>query len=355
MNKLIKHRSKKPGLPPGTLVHIGEKKLEKVKITLFDYDEACFEEKEIKNVDECFPFKDKPTVTWINVEGLHQIDILEKLGNFFGVHPLAQEDILNTEQRPKSEDFTNNIYIVFKMLSYDNNKNEIIPEQISLILGSNFVISFQEGIEGDVFNLIRERIRGNKGRIRKSGADYLAYRLLDAVVDNYFIILEKLGNNIEILEEELIRDVNQKTLHEIHSLKKEMIFLRKSVWPLREVVNNLQKEESHLIKDSTKIFLRDVYDHTIQVMDTIESFRDMLAGMLEIYLTNITNRTNTVMKVLTIIATIFMPPTFIVGIYGMNFKYMPELDWKWGYPIVMLLMLFIALSMLLYFKRKKWI
>ena len=355
MKKLIKQISKQSGLSPGTLVYIGEKKSGNVQITLFDYDETRFEEKEIKNVTECFPFKDKSTVTWIDVEGLHQIDILEKLGNFFGVHPLAQEDILNTEQRPKSEDFTNNIYIVFKMLSYDNNKNEIIPEQISLILGSNFVISFQEGIEGDVFDQIRERIRGNKGRIRKSGADYLAYRLLDAVVDNYFIILEKLGNKIELLEEELIKNVNQKTLHEIHALKKEMIFLRKSVWPLREVVNNLQKEESPLIKDSTKIFLRDVYDHTIQVMDTIESFRDMLSGMLEIYLTNITNRTNTVMKVLTIIATIFMPPTFIVGIYGMNFKYMPELDWKWGYPIVMLIMLFIALSMLLYFKRKKWI
>ena len=354
MRKLI-HRTKKAGLPPGTLVHIGEKKSEEVKITLFDYDEVHFEEKEIKNVDECYPFKNKPTVTWIDVEGLHQIDILEKLGNFFGVHPLAQEDILNTEQRPKSEDFTSNIYIVFKMLSYDNLKNEIISEQVSLILGSNFVISFQEGIEGDVFGSIRERIRGNKGRIRKSGSDYLAYRLLDSVVDNYFIILEKLGNKIELLEGELISDTKSKNLEEIHRLKNEIIFLRKSVWPLREVVNNLQKEESPLIKDSTKIFLRDVYDHTIQVMDTIEAFRDMIAGMLEIYLTNITNRTNTVMKVLTIFATIFMPPTFIVGIYGMNFKYMPELEWKWGYPAVMLFILLTILSMLLYFKRKKWI
>ncbi len=355
MKQLIKHRLKKIGLPPGTLVHVGEKKCKEIKITLFDYDEVHCEEKEIKNVDECYPFKDKPTITWIDVEGLHQIDILEKLGNFFGVHPLAQEDILNTEQRPKSEDFINNIYIVFKMLSYDNLKHEIVSEQVSLILGSNFLISFQEGIEGDIFDSIRGRIRGNKGRIRKSGSDYLAYRLLDAVVDNYFIILEKLGNKIELLEEELINDVKPKTLVEIHGLKKEMIFLRKSVWPLREVVNNLEKEDSPLIQESTKIFLRDVYDHTIQVMDTIEAYRDMIAGMLEIYLTNITNRTNTVMKVLTIFATIFMPPTFLVGIYGMNFKYMPELDWKWGYPTVMLLILLIALSMLLYFKKKKWI
>ena len=241
------------------------------------------------------------------------------------------------------------------MLSYDNLKHEIISEQVSLILGSNFLISFQEGLEGDIFNSIRDRIRGNKGRIRKSGSDYLAYRLLDAVVDNYFIILEKLGNKIELLEEELINDVKPKTLMEIHQLKKEMISLRKSIWPLREVVNNLQKEDSPLIKDSTKIFLRDVYDHTIQVMDTIEAYRDMIAGMLEIYLTNITNKTNTIMKVLTIIATIFMPPTFIVGIYGMNFKHMPELDWKWGYPVIMLIIVLIILLMVLYFKKKKWI
>ena len=270
LNKLIKSKYKKAGLPPGTLVHIGEKKLGEIKITLFDYDETHVQEKEIKNIEECFSFKDTSTVTWINIEGLHQIDTLEKLGNFFGVHPLAQEDILNTEQRPKAEDFTNNIYIVFKMLSYDNAKHEIIPEQISLILGTNFVLSFQEGIEGDVFNLIRDRIRENKGRIRKSGADYLAYRLLDAVVDNYFIILEKLGNKIELLEEELSSDAKPIALHAIHDLKKEMIFLRKSVWPLREVVNNLQKEESPLIKDSTKIFLRDVYDHAIQESDQVE-------------------------------------------------------------------------------------
>ena len=240
------------------------------------------------------------------------------------------------------------------MLSYDDLKYEIISEQVSLILGSNFLISFQEGIEGDVFDSIRNRIRDNKGRIRKSGADYLAYRLLDTVIDNYFIILEKLGNKIELLEEELINDVGPKTLMEIHRLKKEMIFFRKAVWPLREMINDLQKEDSPLISDSTKIFMRDIYDHTIQIMDTIETYKDIVAGMLEIYLTNITNKTNTVMKVLTIIATIFMPPTFIVGIYGMNFKYLPELNWRFGYPAVMLLILLIVISMTLYFKRKKW-
>ncbi len=356
MSKVIhKQRSKKSGLPPGSLVHIGEKKIGDIQITLIDYDDAHFEEKEIKSVDECFPFKDKSTVTWINIEGLHQIEILEKLGNFFGVHPLAQEDILNTDQRPKLEDFENNTFIVIKILSYNEKKNEIISEQVSIILGSNYVISFQEGIEGDVFEPVRERIRKHKGRIRQAGSDYLNYRLLDAIVDNYFIVLEKLGQNIELLEEELLDNPTTKTLQKIHHFKNEMIFLRKTVWPLREVVSILQRSESALVHEPTKIYLRDVYDHTIQVMDSIESIRDMLSGMLDIYLSTLNNKLNQVMKVLTIIATIFMPPTFIVGIYGMNFKYMPELDWRYGYPVVLLIMLTITVTMLIIFRKKKWI
>lgn len=356
MSRIIaKQRSKKVGLPPGSLVHIGKKKIGDIKITLIDYDDSHLEEKEIKSVDECFPFKDKPTVTWINVEGLHQIEILEKLGNFFGVHPLAQEDILNTDQRPKSEEYETNIFIVLKMLSYNEKKNEIVAEQVSIILGSNYIISFQEGIEGDVFEPVRERIRKHKGRIRQAGSDYLTYRLLDAVVDNYFIVLEKLGQNIELLEEELLDNPTTKTLQKIHHFKNEMIFLRKAVWPLREVVNILQRSESALVHEPTKIYLRDVYDHTIQVMDSIESIRDMLSGMLDIYLSTMNNKLNQVMKVLTIIATIFMPPTFIVGVYGMNFKYMPELDWRYGYPIILLIMLTIAVTMLIIFRKRKWI
>jgi len=350
-----KHRSKKVGLPPGTLIHIGEKKIGDIKITLIDYDNSNLEEKEIKSIDECFPFKDKPTVTWINVEGLHQIEILEKLGNFFGVHPLAQEDILNTDQRPKSEEYEGNTFIVLKMLSYNEKKNEIISEQVSIILGLNYVISFQEGIEGDVFDPVRARIRGHKGRIRQAGPDYLTYRLLDAVVDNYFIILEKLGQKIESLEDQLLGNPSTKTLQEIHYFKNEMIFLRKTVWPLRELISVLQRSESSLVQEPTRIYLRDVYDHTIQVMDSIESIRDMLSGMLDIYLSTMNNKLNQVMKVLTIIATIFMPPTFIVGIYGMNFKYMPELDWKYGYPAVLLIMFTIAVTMLVVFRKKKWI
>jgi magnesium transporter len=354
MQKLIKKRSKKAGLPPGTLVHIGEKKGEIPKITIMDYDEVHFQEKEVKTIEECFLFKDKPTVTWINIDGLHQVEILEKLGECYGFHPLVLEDILNTDQRPKVEDYSEYIYIVLKMLDQNNKSNEILTEQISLILGPNFVISFQER-EGDVFGPIRERIRTGKGRIRKMGADYLAYALLDSIVDNYFVIMEKLGEKIEFLEEEVVKQPIPETLQTIHHLKREMIFFRKAVWPLREVIGSLERGELPLVKETTRIYLRDVYDHTIQVIDTIETFRDMVSGMLDIYLSSVSNRLNAVMKVLTIIATIFMPLTFIAGMYGMNFKYMPELEWRWGYPAVWFVVVLISVSMLIYFKRKRWL
>jgi magnesium transporter len=354
MSKLIKKRSKKAGLPPGTLVHIGEKKTDTPKITVMDYDEAHFQEKEIKTIEECFLFKDKPTVTWINIDGLHQVEILEKLGECYGLHPLVLEDILNTDQRPKMEDYGEYLYIVLRMLNYNDKSSEIESEQISLVLGPNFVFSFQER-EGDTFNPIRDRIRNSKGRIRKMGADHLAYTLLDSIIDNYFIILEKLGEKIEFLEEEVVTRPTPETLQTIHHLKREMIFLRKGVWPLREVISGLERGESSLIKESTRIYLRDVYDHTIQTIDTIETYRDMVSGMLDIYLSSISNRLNAVMKVLTIIATIFMPLTFIAGIYGMNFKYMPELEWRWGYPAIWFAVVLISVSMLIYFKRKRWL
>jgi magnesium transporter len=354
MPKLIKKRSKKAGLPPGTLIHIGEKKTEELKITVIDYEETHFEEREVKRVEECFVFKDKPTVTWMNVDGLHQVEILEKLGECYGLHPLVLEDILNTDQRPKMEDYGEYIYIVLKALDYNDKSNEIETEQISLILGSNFVFSFQER-EGDTFDPIRERIRNGKGRIRSMGADYLAYALVDSIVDNYFIILEKLGEKIEFLEDKLVSHPTPETLQTIHHLRREMIFLRKAVWPLREVINSLERGESSLVKESTRLYLRDVYDHTIQTIDTIETYRDMVSGMLDIYLSSVSNRLNSVMKVLTIIATIFMPLTFLAGVYGMNFKYMPELGWRWGYPFIWLIMVGIGVLMLIFFRKKKWL
>lgn len=354
MPRNIKSRSKTIGLPPGTLVHIGEKKTEKVRITIIDYNEEQFQEKEIKNIEECFPFKDKPTVTWINVDSIHQIEIVEKIGKHFGVHPLLLEDIVSTDQRPKMEDFEDYLFFVLKMVYYDKKKSEITIEHFSLILGQNFVISFQEK-KGDVFDPIRGRIRNKKGRIRKAGSDYLAYALIDAIVDNYFIILEKIGEDIEDMEEKLVTTPTPETLQLIHKLKRTMIFLRKSVWPLREVISGLERTESSLIQESTEIYLRDVYEHTVQVMDTIETFRDMISGMLDIYLSSVSNRMNEVMKVLTIFASIFIPLTFVVGIYGMNFNYMPELAWRWGYFIVLLFMGVIIVLMLIYFRRKRWL
>lgn len=351
----IKQRSKKSGLPPGSLVHIGEKKIGKTKIAILDYDELHFEEKETETADECVKFREKPTVTWINVDSVHQAETLEKVGECYGLHPLVLEDILNTDQRPKIEDYDDYLYIVLKMLYYNSQKREITTEQISLIVGSNFVISFQEGIEGDVFTQLRERIRSNKSRIRKMGADYLAYSLIDAIVDSYFAILEKIGDDIELLEEKLVGTPSERLLREIHILKRETIFLRRAVWPLREVISGLERDEHILIKENTKIFLRDVYDHTVQVIDTVEVYRDLVSDMLDLYLSSVSNRLNAVMKILTIIATIFMPLTFIAGIYGMNFKYMPELEWRFGYFVILFVMSAIGVSMLIYFRKKKWL
>jgi len=354
MPKFIKKRSKNIGLPPGTLVHVGDKKTEKVRITVIDYDEKELQEKEVQNIEQCFPFKDTPTVTWINIDGVYETENIEKIGRHFNLHPLILEDIVNTGQRPKIEDFENYIFIVLKMLYFDEKENETKIEQVSLIISKNCVISFQERV-GDVFNPIRERLRKGKGRIRKAGADYLTYALIDTIVDSYFVILEKIGEKIEILEDTVVTNPTPESLQTIHNLKREMIFLRKSVWPLREMISNLTRVESSLIEEATKIYLRDVYDHTIQVIDTTETYRDMLSGLHDTYLSGISNRMNEIMKVLTIFASIFIPLTFIAGIYGMNFACMPELSWRWGYFAILGVMAIVGISMLLYFRRKKWL
>lgn len=346
--------SRKAGLSPGALVYIGDKKDEKVKISIIDYNLEQLEEKVAKSIEECFPFKEKPTSTWINIDGIHKPEIIEKIGKYFDIHPLILEDILNTGQRPKLEDFDSYIYIVLKMLTLEEEGNELIGEQLSILMGANFVISFQER-EGDIFNPIRERIRNSKGRIRKMGTDYLTYTLIDAIVDNYFIILEKFGEKIEDMEEELITNPQPDTLQTIHNLKRDLIFMRKTVWPLREVVSSMLRDESQLIQEPTQIFLKDVYDHTIQVIDTIETYRDMVSGMLDIYLSSISNKMNEVMKVLTIIATIFIPITFIAGIYGMNFEYMPELGWHYSYFAIWGIIILTTLVMVSYFRRKHWL
>jgi len=351
---IIKKRSAKSGLPPGTLIHIGDKKMETTRITLIDYDESHFIEKEVKLVEESFPFKDKPTVTWINIEGIHEIEIIDKIGQYFGVHPLILEDILNTEKRPKMEDFETYIYVTLKILKQINNNDKILSEQISLIIGTNFVISLLES-KDDIFDPIKERIRNGKGHIRKMGPDYLAYSIIDAIVDNYFVIMEKFGEKIEVMTEGLVKNPTPGTLKSLHDTQRELMLLRKSVWPLREVVNNMLRGESTLIDDSTLIYLRDVYDHTIEIIDVIEGLRDMVSRMFDIYLSSTSNKLNEIMKVLTIIATIFIPLTFIVGVYGMNFEYMPELKWRWSYPFIWVIIISVSILMLNYFRKNKWI
>ncbi len=354
MPRFIKKTSKKAGLPPGTLIHVGDKRTHKIEISIMDYDEEEFQEKTIANIEEAFPLKDKPTVTWINISGIHDMDLMEKIGKHFEIHPLTLEDIVNTAQRPKMEDFDHYLYVVMKMLYLTKEDDAVHSKQVSLVLGPTFLISFQEQ-PGDVFDPVRERIRKSKSRIRKSGCDYLAYALIDALVDNYFVILERFGEKMESLEEDLVDNAAKDILESIHHMKHEMIFLRKRIWPLREVISSLARGELSLVHGSTNVYLRDVYDHTIQVIDTIESFRDVLAGMLDIYLSLVSNKMNEVMKVLTIIATIFIPLTFLAGIYGMNFKYMPELEWRWGYFAAWGVMLAVFVVMLFYFKRKRWL
>jgi magnesium transporter len=352
--RLIKKRSKKAGLPPGTLVPIGEKAGEATRVTLWEFDEKDFRESRPESFDACFPFKNEPTVTWVNVTGLHQVEVFEKLGSCFSLHPLVLEDILNSDQRPKMEEYGDDLYIVLKRLSYDESRDEVQGEQVSLVLRGNAVFSFRES-DQDLFSGLLDRLRNGKGRIRKMGADYLVYAILDLIVDHYFLVLERIGERIEKLEEKLLSDPKAPTLQRLQHLKREMLFLRKWVWPLREVLSSLERGELVQIREGTRIYLRDVYDHAVQVLDTIEIFREMLSGMVDIYLSSLNNRMNAIMKVLTIIATIFMPLTFLAGVYGMNFKNMPELEWPWGYPLVLAVMAGIGIAMLLLFRRKKWI
>jgi len=354
MPRLFRKSGKPVGTAPGALIHIGDKGAEHVQISMVDYNQDQYTEHPAATLDKFLDVRDENSVTWLNICGIHDVELMEKIGRELAIHPLIMADILNDRQRPKLEEVEDYIYLVFKMLTYDSQTRRIHSEQISLIVGSNFVISFQE-IEGDVFDPIRERIRRGKGRIRKSGCGYLAYALVDAVVDHYFIILETLGEEIEDLEEDLIENPDESLMETIHMLKGEMILFRKQVWPAREMVSRLVKSESELIHESTEIYYSDVYDHVIQVIDTIESFRDILTSMLDLYLSTVSNRMNEVMKMLTIMATIFIPLTFIAGIYGMNFEWMPELKMKYGYFYALGGMAAIAGAMVKYFKNKKWL
>ncbi len=321
-------------------------------IHIIDYTKSSVDETDISSVEECIRFRDKPSVTWIDIQSIKDEKIIDSVGSFFDIHPIIIEDIKRIGQRPKMEEFTSYNYFVLRMFSFQDDK--IRTEQISIIMGKGYVITFQER-PGDVFDPIRERIRARKFRINTLGPDFLAYSLIDSIIDNYYVILETLGEQIEKLEDILLINPDKSSLHKIHSLKRKILNLRRSVWPLRELITGFERSESALIQSSTHEYIRDIYDHTIQIIDTIETYRDSLSGMLDIYLSSVSNRMNEVMKVLTVISTIFIPLTFITGLYGMNFKYMPELAWRWGYPMVISVMAVVVVGLILFFKKKKWL
>jgi len=357
MEKLATGLSRKAGLIPGTLVHVGDLDQHPVRITLINYDADHVTERELTAADECPECKDDKTVTWINIEGVHDAGVVERVGAAFGLHPLVMEDVMNTEQRPKIEDYDDYLYIVVRMLyerpGDDEDSLEIDSEQVSFIVGPNVLITFLED-PGDVFDPVRKRIRESRGRVRKYGTDYLAYALIDVIVDNYFTVLERFGDLTEDLEQEVMGDPTIETLHAIQQMKRAMIQVRRAIWPLRDVVSVLVRGDSSLIKKATLVFLRDIYDHVVRVVDVVETQREMLGGLMEIYLSTVSNRMNQVMKVLTVIATVFIPLTFIVGVYGMNFVNMPELHWRYGYWFTWGVMVVVVGVMVMYFRRKKW-
>ena len=354
MARFFKKREQIKGLSPGSLVFIGNKKVENVRIRVIDYDGTQLKEGELKEIAEGAAFRRTNTVSWINVDGLHDLALMKEIGDTFELHPLLLEDILNTGQRPKLEEFENCLFLVVKMLRYDNQSQMIISEQLSMVLGDTFLLTFQEQ-PGDVFEPVRERIRKQRARIRGSGADYLAYALLDCVVENYVFIVERLGEKIEDIEEEVLEKAAPATMEKINAFKREMNYIRKSVRPAREAILQLPKSDTELIDDETVPFLKDLLDLITQAVEAIDSYRDMLSDQLNLYNSVVANRMNDVMKVLTIFAAIFIPLTFIAGIYGTNFEYVPELKFKYSYFIFWGVMVVVALVMLFYFKKKRWL
>ncbi len=351
--KVLKGRAEAAGKPPGTLMHIGERQVENPVITMIAYNDAEVTTRRLSDLRECLPFRKSCRVVWINIDGLHDTTLIAQAGEVFGIDPLTLEDILHTGQRAKLEDFDRFLYLVLQMIEFSEGALGITREQLSIILAEGLVVTFQEK-PGDMFDAVRQRIGNPSTKVRRFGADFLAYALIDAVVDHCLTILEEIENTLDRLEEELLEDYNRETFESIYSLKRELIILRKSVWPLREAVGSLMRDEFKVVGDSVEPYFRDVYDHIILVIDTVEVFRDIVTGMQENYLAGVNNRMNEVMKFLTMIATIFMPLSFIAGLYGMNFHYMPELGWRWGYFAVLGLMGLIVLGMVRFYRSRKW-
>ena len=349
-----KNYQKKIGQVPGSIIYTGEKSSSKIFIEAIDYDKDQYIEKELNNIEETFDFKHSDSVTWINLNGLNHVNDIEKLGTHYEIHPLVLEDIVNISQRPKIDEYDDYLFVVLKMLYYDKDES-IISEQVSFILGKNYVLSFQEA-EGDVFDSVRDRIKHSKGRIRSMKSDYLLYTLMDAIIDHYFSVIEILGDKIEDFETDIfLGNIDNSINKDIRDLKKEILRVRRAIFPLREVISRIEKYEGHLIQKKTKNYYRDIYDHLIQVSENIDIYREMIWSLMDMYMTTISNKMNEVMKVLTIMASIFIPLTFIAGIYGMNFEYIPELQYKYSYFILWGVMIVLFIGMVIYFKRKKWL
>lgn len=349
-----KRVAKKPGQSPGTLQFTGKKKLEKVLIHLWEYDENNLSEYDLTDIDDSKQYLESPSNTWINIYGLHDVERLKEIWNFFQLHPLMQEDIVNIHQRAKIEEYPEQMFFVIRMISISEDPEELKSEQVSVVIGSNYVLTFQEDTF-PIFEPVLHRLKSASPRLRKNGPDYLAYALIDTIVDHYFKVLEQFGEEIEVLENEVLENFENSIPEKIHRLRRKLIFFRKAVWPLRDSLNSLLREESKFINEENKVYFRDVHDHTIQIIDGLENYRDMVIGLLDMYMSQVSNKMNEVMKVLTIIATIFIPLTFIAGIYGMNFEYMPELKLPWAYPTLLILMLMTGVGMFYFFRRKKWL
>lgn len=347
-------RSRKTGLPAGTLVHLGERKTEHAAITLIEYAADGVKETHFDSLAACQACAPSQPKLWLNVHGLHEPAVMQEIGKRFQLHPLVLEDILNTDQRPKIEDYGNYLFLVARFFAYDAATLTVTTEQVSFVIGTNFVLTFQERPTGN-FDPVREWLRTDKGRIRQLGTDYLAYALLDLIVDRYFAVLEQIGDRTEQLEDELLEKPNAAQLQTLHQIKRETLTMRRGIWPLREVVNTLVRNESRFFTTETQLYLRDIYDHTVHLIESLEAIRDLLAGMLDIYLSSISNRVNQEVRALTVFALIFMPATLISGIFGMNFKTMPLLDDPTGFLFAIGLMIGVATTLGLIFWRRRWI
>ncbi|MDH4038758.1 MAG: magnesium/cobalt transporter CorA [Candidatus Krumholzibacteria bacterium] len=352
--RLYKRHQAQPGQPPGTLVYDRPPRVDKVSIRVIDYGADACAVRTTSEVEDTFRLRDSDTVSWIDVEGLHDTDLLNRFGSHFGLHPLVLEDILNTHQRPKIEEYDDYLYMVVRMLAPGTNGAELHSEQVSIILARRFVITFQE-IPGDVFDPLRKRIDLGKGRVRRMGTDYLVYSIIDTIVDNYFLLLEKIAERIEEIEDSITASPQPEDLSRVHQLRRELVYLRRNIWPLRDVVISLERSETELVSEDARIYIRDLHDHVVQVIESLENFRDVLASLQDLYASSIGQRTNEVIRVLTIISTIFVPLTFLAGVYGMNFDILPELHWRHGYFAFWAVSVVLVASLIAFLRSRRWI